>query len=91
MSKASKAETGIIRSFRARGAKQLINDGVISGGMIPKVECALSAVEGGVEKVHIVDGRVIHALLLEIFTDQGIGSEIQRLETGSARLRSTIL
>lgn len=74
----------LIRSLRAREAKQLIADGVISGGMIPKVECALSAVDGGVEKVHIVDGRVVHALLLEIFTDQGIGSEIQKLESSDA-------
>ena len=72
-------EGNLIRSLRAREAKELIAQGVISGGMIPKVECALSAVEGGVEKVHVVDGRVVHALLLEIFTDQGIGSEIQKL------------
>jgi acetylglutamate kinase len=70
----------LIRSLRAREAQALIESGVISGGMIPKVECALSAVDGGVEKVHIVDGRVMHALLLEIFTDTGIGSEIQKLE-----------
>jgi acetylglutamate kinase len=70
----------LIRSLRAKEAKQLIADGTISGGMIPKVECALSAVEGGVEKVHIVDGRAVHALLLEIFTDQGIGSEIQKFD-----------
>jgi len=70
----------LIRSLRSREAKSLIESGVISGGMIPKVECALSAVDGGVEKVHIVDGRVMHALLLEIFTDEGIGSEIQKLD-----------
>jgi len=70
----------LIRSLRAREAKSLIDSGVISGGMIPKVECALAAVDGGVEKVHIVDGRVMHALLLEIFTDEGIGSEIQKLD-----------
>ena len=44
--------------------------------MIPKVQCALEAVAGGVEKVHIVDGRARHALLLEIFTDRGVGTEI---------------
>jgi len=71
----------LIRSLRAREAKSLIESGVISGGMIPKVECALAAVDGGVEKVHIVDGRVMHALLLEIFTDEGIGSEIQKLDS----------
>lgn len=53
-----------------------IADGTISGGMIPKVESALSALESGVQKVHIIDGRVDHALLLEIFTKEGIGTEI---------------
>lgn len=67
----------LIRSLQAKETTRLIDAGVISGGMIPKVECALEAVNGGVEKVHIVDGRVVHALLLEIFTDQGIGSEIR--------------
>jgi acetylglutamate kinase len=68
----------LISSLRAREARQLIADEVIAGGMIPKVQCALDAVEQGVEKVHIVDGRVRHALLLEIFTDQGVGTEIGR-------------
>jgi len=53
-------------------------DGVIQGGMIPKVDCALSALAGGVRKAHIIDGRVLHAVLLEIFTDEGIGTEITR-------------
>jgi acetylglutamate kinase len=66
--------------LRAKEAKKLIAEGVISGGMIPKVECALEAVEGDVEKVHIVDGRRLHALLLEIFTDRGVGSEIRKGE-----------
>ena len=66
------------RSLRARDVKQFIEAGVITGGMIPKVECALTAVEHGVEKVHILDGRVRHALLLEIFTDEGVGTEIAR-------------
>ena len=55
---------------------RLIRRGVIKEGMIPKVQAAISAVEGGVNKAHIVDGRVPHALLLEIFTDKGIGTEI---------------
>jgi acetylglutamate kinase len=50
--------------------------GVIRGGMIPKVNCALDAISGGVGKVHIIDGRTAHAMLLEIFTDRGIGTEI---------------
>jgi acetylglutamate kinase len=69
----------LLRSLRAKEARALIADGTISGGMIPKVECALDAAEGGVEKVHIVDGRRIHALLLEIFTDRGVGSEIHQV------------
>ncbi len=57
-------------------AENYIADGTISGGMIPKVESALAALESGVQKVHIIDGRVEHALLLEIFTSEGIGTEI---------------
>ncbi len=56
----------------------LIADETISGGMIPKVRCALDAVQNGVEKVHIIDGRKRHALLLEIFTDKGVGTEIHK-------------
>lgn len=56
----------------------LIADETIFGGMIPKVRCALDAVQNGVEKVHIIDGRKRHALLLEIFTDQGVGTEIHK-------------
>lgn len=56
--------------------KQLIADGVINKGMLPKVDCALKAVSAGVSSVQIVDGRVPHALLLEVFTDSGIGTQI---------------
>jgi acetylglutamate kinase len=54
----------------------LIDDGTISGGMIPKVECCVDALQDGAKKAHIVDGRVKHAILLEIFTDGGVGTEI---------------
>jgi acetylglutamate kinase len=54
----------------------LIQDGVIDGGMLPKVESALRALEGGTGKAHIIDGRVAHAILLELFTREGIGTEI---------------
>ena len=54
-----------------------INDGTIAGGMLPKVRCCLDAVAGGVHTAHIIDGRVDHALLLEIFTDAGVGTLIQ--------------
>ncbi len=57
-------------------AKRLIKEGIIHGGMIPKVECALKALEQGVKSAHIVDGRVQHAVLLEIFTDTGVGTVI---------------
>jgi acetylglutamate kinase len=66
----------LISTLAAPDAEALIGDGVITGGMIPKVRCALDAVARGVQKVHIIDGRCRHALLLEIFTDRGVGTEI---------------
>jgi len=68
----------VASSLNASEIDALKSDGVIEGGMIPKVECALSALAGGVRKVHVIDGRVRHAVLLEIFTDEGIGTEITR-------------
>jgi acetylglutamate kinase len=59
-------------------ALQLIDDGVISQGMIPKVECCIEALRGGAKKTHIIDGRVRHAVLLEIFTKEGVGTEVVR-------------
>ena len=56
----------------------LITDGTISGGMIPKTRCATDALKGGVNSVHIIDGRVDHAVLLELFTDQGVGTLLLR-------------
>jgi len=67
-----------LSSLGAVEAEELIAKGVITGGMIPKVRCALEAVNAGVEKVHVIDGRRRHALLLEIFTDSGVGTEIRR-------------
>jgi acetylglutamate kinase len=55
-------------------ARAGIEEGVIKGGMIPKVECCLAALNHGVERTHIVDGRTLHAVLLEIFTDVGVGT-----------------
>ncbi len=69
-------EGEMIRSLTAPEATQLIERGVIHSGMIPKVQCGLDAIAGGVKKVHMLDGRLKHAVLLEIFTDQGIGTEI---------------
>jgi acetylglutamate kinase len=57
---------------------RLIADGTISGGMIPKTRCATDALQGGVNRVHIIDGRIEHAVLLELFTDQGIGTLLLR-------------
>jgi acetylglutamate kinase len=71
------ADGALIRSLTAQQAAQLIETGVIHSGMIPKVQCGLDALSGGVAKVHMLDGRVKHAVLLEIFTDQGIGTEIR--------------
>ncbi len=63
-------------SLTAAQIKELVEQGVIAGGMIPKVDCCLRAVRGGVKKAHIIDGRIQHSLLLEIYTDQGVGTEI---------------
>jgi acetylglutamate kinase len=59
-------------------AAALVEDGTITGGMLPKIRCAVEALRAGVRSVHIVDGRVEHAVLLEIFTDEGIGTLIRR-------------
>jgi acetylglutamate kinase len=68
----------LINSLTEAEIGRLRESGVINGGMIPKVECALDAIHGGVQKCHILDGRVQHAVLLEIFTDRGIGTQIIR-------------
>jgi len=68
----------LLPSLAAEDAARLIEAGVVTGGMIPKVECCLEALSGGVNKVHIVDGRIPHAVLLELFTDHGVGTEIVR-------------
>ena len=68
----------VVTGLVADEVSSLINDGTISGGMLPKVECALSAVNAGVNSAHIIDGRVPHSVLLEIFTDQGVGTQILR-------------
>jgi acetylglutamate kinase len=66
----------LIPTLDAKQARRLITQKVISSGMIPKVNCCLDALKGGVAKTHIIDGRVEHAVLLEIFTDIGIGTQI---------------
>lgn len=68
----------LITQMNVREARENIQSGVISGGMIPKVECCIDAVENGVNTVHIIDGRVEHSLLLEIFTQEGIGTMFKK-------------
>ncbi|OPX40157.1 MAG: acetylglutamate kinase [Desulfobacteraceae bacterium 4484_190.1] len=66
----------LISTLRMEEANRLIKDGTISEGMIPKVNCCLEALEGGVKKTHIIDGRKKHAILLEILTKVGVGTEL---------------
>jgi len=66
----------LVSRLTKRDAERLIKANVIDGGMLPKVESALRALEGGAAKAHIIDGRVPHAVLLEVFTHEGIGTEI---------------
>ena len=66
----------LITSLTRPEAEQLIRDGVIDKGMIPKVEACLDTLQHGVQKVHIIDGRLRHSLLLEIYTNQGVGTQI---------------
>jgi acetylglutamate kinase len=69
-------DSELVPSLSSQEADQLLASGAIAGGMIPKVKCCQSALAAGVAKTHIVDGRVEHAILLEIFTHQGVGTEI---------------
>ena len=66
----------LISTLARKEAERLMREGIIDGGMLPKVESALRALEGGTAKAHIIDGRVPHAILLELFTRQGVGTEI---------------
>ncbi|MDR1687493.1 MAG: acetylglutamate kinase [Clostridiales bacterium] len=66
----------VITRIEASRIRELLADGTISGGMIPKIQCCMAGVEAGVAHVHILDGRVEHALILEIFTKEGIGTMI---------------
>lgn len=66
----------LINTLKAEDAPELMRRGVVGGGMLPKIQSCLDALEAGVRKVHLVDGRMSHSLLLEIFTNQGVGTEI---------------
>jgi len=72
------ADGALLPELSREEARKLIAEGVIRGGMIPKVECCLAALAGGVPRAHVIDGRVVHAVLLEIFTDRGVGTLITR-------------
>ena len=67
----------LLTGLTARSIDALFADGTLSGGMLPKISSALDAARSGVRSVHIIDGRVEHALLLEILTDQGVGTLIR--------------
>lgn len=71
-------KTTLISSLHIDEVEGLIARGTIAGGMIPKVECCVRALKAGVAKTHIIDGRLPHSILLEIFTDEGIGTEVVR-------------
>ncbi|MGB1580251.1 MAG: acetylglutamate kinase [Nevskiales bacterium] len=67
----------LLTGLSARQVEALIEDGTIHGGMLPKIRCALDAVQSGVRAAHIVDGRVQHAIMVELFTDEGVGTLIR--------------
>jgi acetylglutamate kinase len=66
----------LLRTLSSEQVAELIRQGVIGQGMIPKVECCVEALRGGVKKTHVIDGRKRHAVLLEIFTEEGVGTEV---------------
>lgn len=68
----------LVHSLKKDDAQQLIEGGIIVNGMVPKIRSAFDALDAGVQKVHMIDGRVKHSLLLEIFTDEGVGTELLR-------------
>ncbi|MBV1914044.1 MAG: acetylglutamate kinase [Pseudomonadales bacterium] len=70
-------EGNVMTGLSSQQVELLIEDGTIHGGMLPKIDCALKAVQAGVRTAHIVDGRVAHAVLLEVFTDEGVGTLIK--------------
>ncbi|HEX9879448.1 MAG TPA: acetylglutamate kinase [Candidatus Binatia bacterium] len=69
-------KSDLMSTLKVAQARKMIQEGVVGSGMIPKVECCIEALEGGVAKTHIIDGRVKHAVLLEIFTQEGVGTEV---------------
>jgi len=70
--------TSVISEFLASDFNRMVQEGVIKGGMIPKVEACVRVVQGGVDRAHIIDGRKHHAVLLELLTTEGVGTMISR-------------
>jgi acetylglutamate kinase len=79
-------QENLLTGLSVKNIDDLIEDGTISGGMIPKTRCATDALKGGVNSVHIIDGRVEHAVLLELFTNQGVGTLLLRASRDKASL-----
>ena len=77
----SKDESTRIHVVRTQEVPALVEEGVISGGMIPKMQCCVDAIHGGVERVHILDGRIPHSILIELLSDEGIGTMMKKEET----------
>ena len=76
-----KDESTLIHVVRTQEVPALVEAGIISGGMIPKMQCCVDAIHGGVERVHILDGRIPHSILIELLSDQGIGTMMKKEET----------
>ena len=79
--RAPKDESTLIHVVRTREVPALVEEGIISGGMIPKMQCCVDAIHGGVERVHILDGRIPHSILIELLSDEGIGTMMKKEET----------
>ena len=75
-----KDESTLIPVVRTQEVPALVEEGVISGGMIPKMQCCVDAIHGGVERVHILDGRIPHSILIELLSDEGIGTMMKKEE-----------
>ena len=78
-----KDESTLIHVVRTQEVPALVEEGVISGGMIPKMQCCVDAIHGGVERVHILDGRIPHSILIELLSDEGIGTMMKKEECAS--------
>lgn len=76
-----KDENTLIHVVRTGEVPALVEEGIISGGMIPKLQCCVDAIHGGVERVHILDGRIPHSILIELLSDEGIGTMMKKEET----------